>query len=153
MNEAERTVLGAQIQRRREQAFETKRAAYAAAGVNPATWDRAEAGEPVRPDRLRRIVRLLWPESEGDWGRIGAATPASDADRVAELERQVAVLRAQLDLVARAADVPRDALERLHHKANREAVERVRAAVRDRGAGQPGTPEATPEPTPRASGD
>lgn len=66
--------LALRIRERRESIYGTKRAAYQDAKVNPTTWDRAEMGEPVRDDIMRRIVRLLWPASDGDWRRIDDAT-------------------------------------------------------------------------------
>lgn len=67
MTDADQEELGRLIERERKRQFNTKKAAYNAAGVNEATWSRAEDGQGVRPDRLRLIVRLLWPESEGEW--------------------------------------------------------------------------------------
>jgi hypothetical protein len=91
ISDSERASLGEQIRRQRERQYGTKKAAYQAAEVNAATWDKAELGEPVRGDLLRRIVRTLWPETEGDWTLIGAApnVPPSLEDRVAELERLI----------------------------------------------------------------
>ena len=141
MTDRDRVALGGLIRSRRERDFGTKRAAYAAAEVNAATWDRAESGEPVRPDRLRRIVRLLWPETQGDWTLIDAAPSETSASRIEELEREISVLKAQLDLVARAASVPRDALENIHHRANREALEKARGEAADAGADEDGAGE------------
>lgn len=72
MSENERTQLGEQIRNARERIYGTKLAAYTAADVNAATWSKAEAGDPIRGDLLRKIVRTLWPESQGDWTRIGS---------------------------------------------------------------------------------
>lgn len=72
----ERAELGDRIKAQRERVFGTKKAAYNMAGVNPGTWDKAEAGQPVRGDRLRRIIAILWPSSEGDWQAIpGVGAP------------------------------------------------------------------------------
>lgn len=92
---ADRARLGDLIKTRRERKHGTKKAAYQAAGVNAATWDKAEAGESVRPDLLRKIVRDLWPETEGDWEEIGRAPRAADpmaelAERVDHLEEILA---------------------------------------------------------------
>ena len=69
-NQKQRVKLGKQIQDRRESRFGTRRAAYRAAHLNQATWNRAEVGLPVRTDILRVIVRTLWPDTDGDWRRI-----------------------------------------------------------------------------------
>jgi hypothetical protein len=66
VNEDDRKQLGELITRERKRQYGTKSAAYKEAGVNAATWDRAEDGQPVREDRLTAIVRLLWPNSQGD---------------------------------------------------------------------------------------
>jgi hypothetical protein len=76
VNEDDRKRLGDLISRERKRQFGTKSSAYKAAGVNAATWDRAEAGDSVREDRLAAIVRLLWPASDGDTER--AMTRATD---------------------------------------------------------------------------
>lgn len=70
LSDKERAELGPRIRERRESLYGTKRAAYQDAHINPSTWDRVEAGEPVRDDILRRVVRTLWPDTDGDWRRI-----------------------------------------------------------------------------------
>ena len=65
--------LARRIESRRIQVFGSKIAAYRAAGLAPPTWDRIEAGEPVRPDRLAAAVRVLWPETQGDYRLIETA--------------------------------------------------------------------------------
>ena len=72
MTELDSVALGERIEGERRRQYGTKKAAYTAADVNPATWDKAEAGEAhtLRDDRLARIVRTLWPESDGDWRRV-----------------------------------------------------------------------------------
>ncbi len=93
MDETERADLGARITKQRQRLFGTQKAAYTAAGVHQFTWTKAEAGEEVRDDRLRLIVRTLWPETEGDWTLIDDDTrPRSLEDRVSQLERQLARL-------------------------------------------------------------
>lgn len=47
-----------------------RRAAYNAAGVNAATWTKAENGERLAERSLNAIVKLLWPETGGDWRKI-----------------------------------------------------------------------------------
>ncbi|MCW2529350.1 MAG: hypothetical protein JWM76_4210 [Pseudonocardiales bacterium] len=66
VNEDDRKQLGKLIAAQRKTQYGTKSAAYKEASVNSATWDRAEAGESVREDRLQAIVRLLWPSTGGD---------------------------------------------------------------------------------------
>lgn len=66
MNEDDRKRLGELIAAQRRTQYGTKSAAYKEASVNAATWDKAEAGESVREDRLTAIVRLLWPSTGGD---------------------------------------------------------------------------------------
>ncbi|TAJ21824.1 MAG: hypothetical protein EPO65_00555 [Dehalococcoidia bacterium] len=100
MSEQDRADLGAAIKRQRERLYGTKKAAYVAAEVNQHTWEKAERGEALRGDRLRRIVRTLWPETEGDWTLIDVAPdhqPASLEDRVVALEEQLSRLLAEHD--------------------------------------------------------
>lgn len=78
LTETERTEIGRQISVKRRQEFGSKSAAYQQAGVNAATWDRIEAGLPVREDRLIAAVKLLWPVTGGDWSRIPKVTEPLD---------------------------------------------------------------------------
>lgn len=88
--------------------FGTKKAAYNKAGVNPGTWDKAEAGQLVRGDRLRQIVAVLWPSSEGDWqaippvgGRAYVAAPGPRVDgAIGDDEAIRAIEQMQRDLTA-----------------------------------------------------
>lgn len=98
MNEADRVALGQRIRRRRELSpdFNTRKAAYTAARVNQETWRRAEAGEFVRDDKLRQIVRALWPHTEGDWTLIDDDTPASLEERQVAFEERVLAYVAEL---------------------------------------------------------
>lgn len=99
ISEADRAALGEKIRRQRERQYGTKKAAYQAAEVNAATWDKAEAGESVRGDLLRRIVRTLWPETEGDWTMVGTAR-GGPIPTNAELAEQVDELRRLIDQLA-----------------------------------------------------
>jgi hypothetical protein len=107
ISEEVRTQIGERIQRRRQAKYGTKRAAYSDAGVNPTTWDRIEQGLPVREDRLRAAVKLLWPETEGDWRRIPAPSTQTEHDatdlptRVSRLEARVAALEAAISETAK----------------------------------------------------
>lgn len=87
MTEQERAWLGELVQKQRTLRYGTKSAAYQAARINSATWDRLELGQTVREDRRVAAVKALWPESGGDWRRIedptaarGAATPVLATD-------------------------------------------------------------------------
>lgn len=81
----------------------SKKAAYTAAGVNSATWERAITKQRVRPDRLVQIVTSLWPESGGDWQLV---PPAAQVRK--------AVFPADLDAVALLADWVREAAQSGH---------------------------------------
>lgn len=90
---------------RRQRSFGTKRAAYVAADVNSATWDRAERGEAIRGDRLRQIVRTLWPETDGDPTLVLSPVGHSGHDRyVAAPGETVEVPRAVLEDIMRAIE-------------------------------------------------
>lgn len=67
ITEKDRKRIGQVVAIRRRAKFGTKSAAYRQAGLNAATWDRIEAGDSVREDRLVAALKLLWPESGGDW--------------------------------------------------------------------------------------
>lgn len=66
MNDEERKLLGDMVRIQRQMSFGTKSNAYREADVNAATWDRVEAGQKVREDRLVAVVKTLWPSSGGD---------------------------------------------------------------------------------------
>ena len=76
MTEAQRAELGRRAEEQRLEKFGTKSAAYQAASLNSATWDRIEKGLPVRDDRLRAAVSALWPESRGKWEKVFEPDPA-----------------------------------------------------------------------------
>lgn len=68
LDEAERAEVADRLLAEQRERFDgVRKAAYTAAGVNPATWARATAGLRVRPDRLVQIVKAFWPESRGQW--------------------------------------------------------------------------------------
>lgn len=106
ISDAERVDLGERIKARRERLFGTKKAAYQAAEVNAATWDKAEAGESVRGDLLRRIVRELWPETEGDWTLIGQEGWTPEGSHDAALEARVAAIEDRLTELFKAQQAP-----------------------------------------------
>lgn len=73
LTDEEREIVAERLLAEQRERFDgVRKAAYTAAGVNPATWARVTSGQRVRPDRLVVIVKSLWPESRGDWGRIPA---------------------------------------------------------------------------------
>lgn len=113
VNEEERLKLAERLVAERNDRFKgSKKAAYTAAGVNSATWDRAEAGQSIKEHSRVAIVRALWPESGGDWTKIpepdlttwdDLANPRYDAksmarrmdgleDRIAELLTRVGLM-------------------------------------------------------------
>ena len=70
-----RAALARRLTQERLSRFDGSRlAVYTAVGVNSATWARLEAGETVKEYTLARVVRALWPESEGDWTRLDLST-------------------------------------------------------------------------------
>lgn len=81
-NEAERQDLADRVTAERIQRYGTRIAAYAAAGINSATWTKVEQGQPVSERSLIAVVKHLWPETGGDWRRLspplGGGQPWSD---------------------------------------------------------------------------
>lgn len=70
MTKQQREQIGRRVADQRLARYGTKSDAYKAAGLNAATWDRIESGLSVRADRLAAALRLLWPETGGDWRRV-----------------------------------------------------------------------------------
>jgi hypothetical protein len=70
MDDEQRIRLGRSVRQARMERFTTKIAAYQAAGINSATWDRIEAGESVRDHSLIPVIKLLWPPTGGDWQKV-----------------------------------------------------------------------------------
>lgn len=71
LTDEEREVVAERLLAEQRERFDgVRKAAYTAAGVNPATWARATSGARVRPDRLVLIVKSLWPESHGNWSQV-----------------------------------------------------------------------------------
>lgn len=111
VNEDERQKLAERLVAERNDRFKgSKKAAYTAAGVNSATWDRAEAGQSIKEHSRVAIVRALWPESGGDWTKIpepdlttwdDLANPRYDAKSMARrmdgLEDLIAQLLTRVD--------------------------------------------------------
>lgn len=78
MNEEQRSELARRIRSERMGQYGTQKAAYIAAGINSSTWAKAEDGEPLAERSLIAIVKLLWPETGGDWQRLDP--PLSEPD-------------------------------------------------------------------------
>lgn len=137
MSYEEAAAVAEAIGRQRERRYGTKKAGYSAAVVNSGTWDKAEDPEQVasvRGDLLRRIVRALWPETEGDWLSI----PTGDGDQqgvpkveepevlraIREMREDVAALSERLERIER--DLPakvltkREQMQQMQQTAARE---------------------------------
>lgn len=97
MTETDRALLGERITAERIRQYGAKSAAYQAARLNSATWDRLEHGDPVREDRLTAAVQMLWPSSGGDWRKTEAPsakvpsglTDYDDDELLAEIRRRM----------------------------------------------------------------
>lgn len=75
LKDEERSIVAARLLDEQRERFDgVRKAAYTAAGVNPATWTRAVDGVRVRPDRMVAIVKSLWPQSRGEWSRVPERT-------------------------------------------------------------------------------
>lgn len=66
----QRADLARRIRAERLERYVTQKAAYIDAGVNSATWAKAEEGDSLAERSLVSIVKLLWPTSGGDWQRL-----------------------------------------------------------------------------------
>lgn len=76
MTDEERAALAALVKAERVRQYRTMKAAYLAAGVNPATWGNVEAGRSAKPDKVAAIVHTLWPSSGGDWRKVSTSATA-----------------------------------------------------------------------------
>ncbi len=107
MTDEQRTRLGEMVRRARLDRYATKSAAYLAAGINPQTWDRIEAGLSVKERTLRAAITTLWPGAAGDWARVldvasvggeqdvDYREPVSIDDRILELQKRLESLERQ----------------------------------------------------------
>lgn len=128
MSNEDRVTLGEAIRKQRERQYGTKRNAYNAAGVNAATWDKAEEGVVIRGDRLTAIVKTLWPHTGGDWtavvggadqdpayvaapGELVTEGRVTNSDLMAELLRQ----RAEYDQLRAEVRTVSERVARLEH--------------------------------------
>lgn len=112
--ERQREDLAARIRRERIVRFGTQKGAYVAAGVNSATWTKAEAGKSIAERSLVAIVKLLWPETGGDWHLIEPPLDGGDLDLEAE------VRNAGLSPAARDHILQLLAQEKAHDRADEE---------------------------------
>ena len=87
LTDVEREVVADRLLAEQRDRFDgVQKAAYTEAQVNPATWARATGALRVRPDRLVKIVKQLWPQSGGDWDEVPSSLAEqrqADLDRVA----------------------------------------------------------------------
>lgn len=84
MNQNQRAALATALRRMRIEVFgDNKKAAYVKADVNSATWERLEGAQTVKPTTLSKVVRNLFPETKGDWTRLGLA--GDEDERIREL--------------------------------------------------------------------
>lgn len=70
MTEAERADLANRITSARIERFVTRSAAYGEAKINSGTWSNLEEGKPVAERTLITALRMLWPETGGDWRKL-----------------------------------------------------------------------------------
>lgn len=92
LNERQRLALGAALIDVRTLRFKgSRKAAYTAAGVNPATWTRVESGEPIKEASLAKIVANLFPSTRGDWRALfdgdAVVLPGDDMPETTDPER------------------------------------------------------------------
>lgn len=129
IGEDERAQIAALVREQRMRSFNTKAAAYRSAGVNSATWSRVEEGQPVRMDRLRLVVRALWPASGGDWQAVIAsderARSALEEDPSADEDEDVVNLNARINAIT-------DAQIRRAQERDRARLERLAKTGRDK---------------------
>jgi hypothetical protein len=119
MSSDQRNVLAILLRREQRVRFDNvAKAAYIAAGVNSATWTRALNGDTLKPRSLNKIIRGLWPDTDGDWSLIvgdpesvggerqASSYVASPGDRVPagvsddEVLREIRAMRAEVDKLA-----------------------------------------------------
>jgi hypothetical protein len=71
MTATERVGFAALLEHVRVRRFKgNRKAAYTAAGVNAATWARAEGGESIKEHSIAKIVANLFPNTGGDWTKL-----------------------------------------------------------------------------------
>lgn len=80
MTDEQRMRLGHLARSKRMEKFETKMAAYQAAGINAATWDRVERGQSVKDHTLVAAIKTLWPSAGGDWRHVLSIFDTDDAE-------------------------------------------------------------------------
>lgn len=71
MTDRERQLFAMALENVRTSRFEgSRKAAYTAAGVNAATWARAEGGQSIKDHTLAKITAKLFPRTGGDWRQL-----------------------------------------------------------------------------------
>lgn len=71
MTQAQRDELATRVKNLRIKRFGgSRKRAYVEAGVNAATWNKAENAESIAERSMVAIVGLLWPETGGDWQQL-----------------------------------------------------------------------------------
>lgn len=82
-NEAQRRDLGDRVTSARIERYGgSRKDAYNAAGVNAATWTKVEEGRPLAERSLVAIVKLLWPETGGNWVLIDPPLGGDSGDLI-----------------------------------------------------------------------
>lgn len=94
MTDEQRSQLGARVRQARMARFDSKLDAYRAAGINSQTWDRIESGLSVKERSLVASIKLLWPDTGGDWRQVPGMSEDSEAG--AEVPSQSSSLEARV---------------------------------------------------------
>lgn len=130
LSKEERATLGAMAEKRRRQRYGTKRAAYSAAGLNAATWDRLEAGEAVREDRMLSAIEALWPEADRDPQKV--LNPPDYTGVTWELkEDSLSAISADLKVVMRQVHLLTERVDELEDRLSEEPPSLRRVADED----------------------
>jgi hypothetical protein len=92
LNEVQRRALAAAlIDVRTVKYGGSRKAAYTAAGVNPATWARVESGEPIKEASLTKIAANIFPSTKGNWRALfegdAVVIPGEDLPETTDSER------------------------------------------------------------------
>lgn len=88
LNEHQRADLASRVRSVRLSRYRgNRKAAYTDAGVNSATWERAEKGAPLAERSLVAIIETLWPETAGDWQLLDPPLSGEVVDVAEEVRR------------------------------------------------------------------
>lgn len=128
LNEQQRLALGAALIDVRTLRFKgSRKAAYTAAGVNPATWTRVESGEPIKEASLAKIAANLFPSTRGNWRALfdgdAVVIPGDDLPETTNPER--------LDIAFELIDEVFKQLEQIHERLDALGAPRTQLAVAD----------------------